>query len=115
MNTEIRDRVVVLTRRGHTGTEIAEALSVTRRTVQRYRQRAGVSQPRVPNMTPSELETARVMLDDGASYHEVGRSLGRSPGTIQRNFPGRSWTREQITAHAAVMRKFNRKKYEVKA
>ncbi|MFA4083637.1 helix-turn-helix domain-containing protein [Mycobacteroides salmoniphilum] len=66
-------------------------------------------------MSPEELEQAQVMLDDGASYHEVGRSLGRSPGTIQRHFPGCSWTQDQITAHAVVMRKFNRKKYEVKA
>ncbi|OHU71354.1 hypothetical protein BKG86_17015 [Mycobacteroides chelonae] len=114
MNSAIHDRVVALTRQGHTSAEIANALSIARRTVVRHRRRAGISQPVASVMSADELATARVMLDDGASYHEVGRSLGRSPGTIQRNFPGH-WTQEQITAHAAVMRKFNRGKYEVKA
>lgn len=44
------------------------------------------------------------MLDDGCSYNEVGRTLGRSYTTIRRHFPGRGWSTERMIEHASAFR-----------
>jgi IS30 family transposase len=90
--TRLRDkRIAELTREGYSGTQIARRVGVTHRTVQRARVRTGVAQPfcGIP-LTPEEIRLAESLLDDGASYCEVGRTLGRSMETIRRRFRGRS-------------------------
>lgn len=46
----------------------------------------------------------RQMLDEGVSYNEVGRTLGVSPGTVSRRFPGFAWSK----ADAGRLGMFNR-------
>lgn len=41
-------------------------------------------------LTQVEKERAAAMLDDGASFREVARTLGRSDMTIGNHFRGRS-------------------------
>jgi DNA-binding CsgD family transcriptional regulator len=87
-----RDAVIArLTLAGRTAAEISAELGISERTVQRARGRAGVAQPfnGIP-MSDSEVQQAAALLDDGASYAEVGRTLGRSHGTIRRQLPARS-------------------------
>lgn len=89
-----RDRVIELTRQGRTAPQIAEQLKRSTRTVQRIRTAAGIvkTQATMP-MTPQEIAWAQALLDDGASYNEVARTLGRNMKTIAERFKGCSkWT-----------------------
>ena len=97
-----RDRVVDLTRQGHTAKQIADLLGVTKRTVARDRTATGCAQTKAPLLTADELERAKEMLEDGASYQEVGRTLGRYGTTIRHRFPGYTLTKEEA-AHRAVL------------
>ncbi|QDH91840.1 helix-turn-helix DNA-binding domain protein [Mycobacterium phage Phrappuccino] len=96
-HTERRRLVVAMTRDGHSIREIAEVLDLTPRSVQRHRHDAGITRP--PNndpLTAEECATARALLEDGASYREVARTLGRSAVTLRRRLPGYGWDREQL-------------------
>ena len=85
---ERRDRVAQLTHQGHTAKHIANLLGVTKRTVVRDRAARGIAQPKAPLLTPDELERAHAMLEDGASYDEVARTLGRATTAFRHRFPG---------------------------
>lgn len=89
------ERVTDLTCAGMTAGEIAEKLGVTRRTVTRLRIRGGVSERPSSRLDADELNTARRLLDEGCSYTEVARTLGRSHSTISRHFPARGASPEQ--------------------
>lgn len=93
-NTERWARVAELTRQGLSAAVIAEMLHVTARTVARDRVDMGIAQPGPRYMTSEELEAARVMLEDGCSYGEVVRTLGRTYETLKRHLPGYGWTME---------------------
>lgn len=104
----LRQRVITLTQKGNTAPQIAEILNCTIRTVQRHRQSAGLTTNyHFRCFTPEEDERALAMLADGASYAEVGRTLGRRYQGIARRFPGYSWTREQTIEYRAVLKAFN--------
>lgn len=98
------ERVAQLVRQGRTTPEIADILKCCERTVDRARKRAGLSKPRVPYLTSEELARAELMLADGASAEEVGRTLGRSGRTIRDRFPDMRWTRQQVGEYAALAR-----------
>lgn len=53
---------------------------------------------------PEKLNAAKVLLDDGASYTEVARTLGMCKKTLRRHFPGRGYTQEQINESMALGR-----------
>ena len=100
-----RDRVTQLTRQGHTAKQIADLLGVTKRTVARDRTATGCAQPKAPLLTQDELERAHAMLEDGASYDEVGRTLGRCSAGLRRKFPGYKLTRTDAAQRAALGRR----------
>ena len=102
------DRVAELTRQGHSAAEIAGILGVTKRTVQRARERRGVQQKdhSVSPMTEAERARALELFADGASVTEVARTLGRAPKTIYRHFGEYSWSKEQITESRVMAIKF---------
>lgn len=85
-------RITELTRAGMSARRIAELVGVTPRTVARVRARAGIAKPYTGAnpMTDDEIRRAAFLLDDGASYGEVERTLGRSNVTIRKHLPGRS-------------------------
>lgn len=103
-----RKRVVELTRSGHSLSQIAMILGITRRSVERFRQLEGLTEGYVPppEVTEEEVERARLLLEDGASYKEVGRTLGRCYHTIQRRLPGYEWSEEQRREFMSVRRRF---------
>ncbi|HEY2066352.1 MAG TPA: helix-turn-helix domain-containing protein [Gemmatimonadaceae bacterium] len=95
---ERRARVQRLTHEGRTAKAIAVALGITPRTVQRIRGDLGIAKPKPPILTDDEKRLAATLLDDGASYEEVARTIGRSAHAVRLAFPGRGWTREQCGA-----------------
>ena len=97
-----RDRVTQLTRQGHTAKQIANLLGVTPRTVTRDRAARGITQPIHPRVTETEFARAKEMLDDGASYEEVARTLHRSHTAFRHRFPGYQLTPAEA-AHRAVL------------
>lgn len=92
----IRKKVVELTRLGVPASQIGERLGICERQVCRYRRKAGITKPPPKRMTPEQIDTATKMLDDGASFAEVARTLGFTHDAILRRFPGRGWTKQQI-------------------
>jgi IS30 family transposase len=108
-----RDRVVELTRKGFMVTEISALLGVAERTVTRDRVARGCAEPRWIAVTGRELLRAKEMLDDGASYSEVGRTLGRAPQSISRHLPGYQWTREQAVQAATLGRRMSKLMREI--
>ncbi|QTF82295.1 hypothetical protein SEA_ZIGGYZOO_51 [Gordonia phage ZiggyZoo] len=91
-----RETIAELTRAGLSAAEIALRLNITPRTVVRQRALAGVSKPTYPRLTEEQLATARRLIDEGAPYKEVARTIGCCQSTVAQRFPGRGWTRKQI-------------------
>jgi hypothetical protein len=56
-------------------------------------------------MTPEERALA--LLDDGASYAETARSIGKDRSWVTKRFPGRGWTKQEGGAYGYMMRKAN--------
>lgn len=89
------ERIRVLTLLGATRQEIADELDIATATVSRVRRKLGM-QIRNPGPYAEEVfDRALTLLDDGASYAEVARTLGVSAWSIAHRFPGRGWTQHQ--------------------
>lgn len=82
--------VAELLDRGLNAAEIAKIVGITERTVQRSKKRMGLARELPPPLTEAERLFALSMLDDGASYGEVARTLGRSLSCISERFRGLS-------------------------
>ena len=92
---ERRARVEQMSLSGMTVEQIARDVGVTTSTVVRIRQEAGVSRWARRMFTDGELSRCLSLLEDGASYNEVARTIGRSVGVVARRFPGFGWTAEE--------------------
>lgn len=57
-------------------------------------------------LSDDEKNRAAELLDGGASYREVARTIGRSASVLCRRFPGRGWTRDQVAERASLDRRF---------
>lgn len=101
---ETLDTVERFTLAGHSAAGIAKRLHFSVRTIQRYQSDRGCLPKRATKITEEEKLIAKKMLEDGASYKEVGRTLGRSDSAFSRYFPGYAWTPQQTGKHAALMR-----------
>jgi len=101
-NNARRDRVAELSRQGHTIKYIAKVLYVATRTVERDRAATGCAPPKAPRVTEDEFDRAKAMLEDGVSYEEAGRTLGRCSKVFRRRFPGYTLTKEEA-AHRAML------------
>lgn len=89
-------RIAELTRAGLSQAQIAAIVGITPRSVCRTRKKLGLSRPLSGlHMTPDEIARAQALLDDGASYKEVARTLGRSSWSLRNRFPGYAFTVEQ--------------------
>lgn len=55
----------------------------------------------------SDEDRALALLDDGASYTETARTLGRSRKWVSKHFPGRGWTHREGGAYGYMVRKAN--------
>ena len=81
--------------KGWTAAAIADELGCAKRTVNRWRHDHGVAQPTPeawdPDGLPARLERARMLLEDGASYKEVERTVHMNRRTLRKRFPGYGW------------------------
>lgn len=57
-------------------------------------------------LTDDEIRTANMLLDDGASFGEVARTLNRNKSVICRHFPGRGWTRAQTDELSSIRMRY---------
>ncbi len=88
VKAERAETVARMTRLGYTAPQIGHHLGVTERTVQRYRVITGTTQPPQRPFTEEELALARNLLEDGASYGEVARTVGHDRSSVRRRLPG---------------------------
>jgi DNA invertase Pin-like site-specific DNA recombinase len=101
------ERVVELTQRGLSATDIATIERISRRSVYRIRQKHGASRHHaVHRLTEEELSRAAELLADGASRAEVARTIGCSDTAVARRFPGQCWSYVQVGQFAALRLRF---------
>lgn len=62
---------------------------------------------RPPRTDIAKIIRADRLLRDGASYAEAARTVGVSPDTVARWFPGRGWKTEEVTFFAGLHSPFN--------
>lgn len=107
--SERAERVAALTREQRSATDIAWILGVSVRTVERYRHRLGLSRSecRRERLSEDVLLRAKYLLLDGASYKEVGRTVGAHPGTVAKYLPGFGWSPSEIGRHGRAVQEFN--------
>jgi len=99
-------RVVELTKQGLTVEAIADKLSMSRRHVTYIRNRTHTTtRPAMSPLSDEQVERARQMLDDGASYAEIHRTLGHA---FNDRIPGRGWTREQTIEYVRATRRLRK-------
>lgn len=104
---ERRRKVEEMTRAGVSTEDIARALRVSCRTVTRHRKATGTSTQRHVPFTAEELQTIRELLEDGCSYRDACRTVGRtkdSTKAVARKLPGYGWNRQQIADYATALR-----------
>lgn len=99
-----RERVVEMTFKGMSATEIAGVLGITDRSVIRHRKAAGITRGVCPDrMPPEAFARAEELFDDGCSISEVARTIGYNARTVRKHFPGRGWTREQFCDYISTI------------
>lgn len=98
------EAIAHLLRSGLRNNEVVRSLGVPYWQVSQVRRRIGLPMRPLRPVTTGELEQARRLLEDGASYGEVERTLGRAPNTFRRLLPGYAWNREQIAEWQRTMR-----------
>lgn len=54
--------------------------------------RTGRPTGRPPKWSPEDLEYAKMLLEDGASYHEASRSSKVPRTTLREKVPNKGWT-----------------------
>lgn len=103
-----RDELIRLHRFGLTGAVIAERLGCSQRQVERIRSEMGFTR-RVCNtgipVPDARLLEAERMLDGGASFAEVRRTLRMGYGTLPKYFPGRAWSHQEVGSFATAVRR----------
>lgn len=97
-------KIVTLLRERVPAMEISRRLGVNRGTVTRIRKSEGIPSYRQKRVVSAErLERAARLLNDGASYAEVSRTLSMSTGTLRKYFPGMAWGRAQIDEYLSMV------------
>lgn len=97
-------------RAGMSARQLAERFGVTDRTVQRWRNRLGVThRPYIEKHPDSDRSMAEYLLDQGCSFLEAARTVGVSDMTIVRWFPDRKpWTKQECGEYAVMVRQLGR-------
>lgn len=102
------ERIARLHKQGFSAAHIARVVGCATRTVQRWRNREGLSLPTPPtwstSVSPERLARAAEMLADGCPKKEVARTLGMHQDTLTRHFPGTAWTALESARFAGQMK-----------
>lgn len=86
-----REHVVRMCAEGLNDLQIAQVFHVSERTIERDRERLGLTQPTSHQWTADELRLASNLLDDGCTYSEVARTIGVARDTVRFRFPGQGY------------------------
>ena len=98
-----RPIVAEYVRQGLDNQQIATQLGVSERTVIRDKRALGLAAPVIPPLPPEKWVEAKQLLDEGAPYSEVARTIGRSWQRVQHRFPGMGWTRQDAGRYARLV------------
>jgi hypothetical protein len=101
---EVRDMFVI---RKMTIQQVAHVLDCEVEDVYYLRQKIGVAKRHPANgLKPlaERLRDAEAMLDEGASFAEIERTVHISGKVLKNHFPGRQWTNKQALEHALQVR-----------
>lgn len=60
-----------------------------------------------------DLDFAKRLLQDGASYTEVARTIGLHRTTLSEKIPGYGWTKQQGGAYGGMIRHMNERMRKV--
>ena len=104
------DEIRALFDRGFDVTEVCRRTGVPRDRVRTLATEWGFREP-LPNpreLLPGKLEKARVLLEDGASYGEVVRTLHISRTVLRKHFPGYGWSSVEGGRLGGTVKAFNR-------
>lgn len=85
-------RVRELGRAGWRNADIAIEVCCSERHVRRIRDGRTFGLDSARQFSPDEILHVEIMLADGCSYTEIGRTVGRSANVIARRWPDRGWT-----------------------
>lgn len=96
---------------GLSGVRIAQELGITTVSVYRIRKELGLETGAV-RMTEERRAKIQSMLDDGASWMEIKKTLGVQHATMQKHFPGTQWTPEQTKEHVTAVLSLGRQIYQ---
>lgn len=95
-----RERVREFTLQQVPSNRQAVILGCSPRTIERVRRELGLlTKTQPPPVSDEVRKNVKAMLDDGASYIEVHRTLGVSERWLGRNFPGMGWTNSQAAQY----------------
>ncbi|ABD58272.1 DNA binding protein [Mycobacterium phage Phatniss] len=101
--------ILLMTREGCSAKHIGEVVGCSARTVVRVRA-AGDARLASPEqfvpLSQEQKDFAQYLLDDGAPYREVARTLGVSRTTVEKYFPGYGWSKKQAAEFRALVKKF---------
>ena len=110
LSAEQQDQIATWYAQGVPVSAMAQRLGCSERTVARWRRRLGIASPITPphRWTGDELASAEALIADGASLHEIARTLNIPYGSVQPRFRYRGWTPQQAGAWSAELHRLRR-------
>ncbi|AEK07823.1 DNA binding protein [Mycobacterium phage Yoshi] len=102
--------ILLMTREGCSAKHIGEVVGCSDRTVVRVRAAgdARLASAQFVPLSQEQKDFAQYLLDDGAPYNEVARTLGVSRTTVEKYFPGYRWSKKQAAEFTVLAEKFRR-------
>jgi DNA-binding CsgD family transcriptional regulator/DNA-binding transcriptional regulator YiaG len=97
----------LVVKRGLTPKQIAAEMGCSIEQVYRFRREFGVAKPdHTKTLPPMEerLKQAAKMVEEGASFAEICRTVHIHRETLNKHFPGKQWTHRQAVEHALNVR-----------
>lgn len=109
LSAEQQDQIATWYAQGVPVSAMAQRLGCSERTVARWRRRLGIAPPITRHCwTVDELARAEALIADGASIHEIARTLSITYGSVWYRFRHRGWTPQQAGAWSAELRRLRR-------
>lgn len=107
-----REEIIEAARNGVSDSELMMRFNMSREAVQKFRVRNGVRREPVEHWRGplSEEQVARIgeLLDEGYSVGTVAQMTGHAWKTVNKYYPGRQFSRAQITEAAAMGQRASR-------
>lgn len=109
IDANVEAQILIFASRGYTQEEIADRLGISTRSVQRhsrkYRTVTGQTRRNTNGWSEDDLDYAKELLEDGASYRDVAETTGISKTTLRTRFPGLGFSFEDTARLATTLPK----------